>query len=291
MGRNPRIVRALHNMMVMFAAIAILVAMTTLGACGSAGVDGSGSASASTGASASGGGAASDASGSSPSSSSSASPTSSHRDWGRSGCSGQDVRVVMARGTNENANDGLLNPVAKQIAAAFAGRVQVTSLDYPATFDVDSVDAGVGRLVAMLNGQAQQCPRQRTVLLGFSQGAVVVGDAMSAPKRRLDVSGNQDVLTGAAGRNIVAAVMYGDPRFNGKAAYNRGTFDKATNGSLSPRDPDALKAYESRIVDFCAGDDLVCQTSGEQEGHRSYFSDGSQGEGADFAIAKLKAAL
>ena len=285
MGMNPRIVRALHNAVVMCVAIMVLVAMAALGACGSADADGVGAASGSS----ANGSARPSQSPSSPESSSASSQSAASRDWGDSGCSGQDVRVVMARGTNESADDGLLNPVSKRIADAFAGQVQVTSLDYPATFDVDSVDAGVKRLVTMLNGQALQCPRQRTVLLGFSQGAVVVGDALSAPKQRLAVDGNRDVLTDGAGRNIVAVVMYGDPRFNGRAAYNRGTFDAKTNGSLSPRELTALASYAGRIEDYCAGDDLVCQTSGEQEGHRSYFSDGSQTRGADFAIARLKA--
>ncbi|WP_165777207.1 cutinase family protein [Bifidobacterium primatium] len=299
MGMNPRIVRALHNAAVMCVVIAVMVAMAALGACGSpagSGPAGSSGSSSSASASASAGSSAGEPGGSSPgdsaesSSGASGGSSSAKRDWGDSGCSKQGVRVIMARGTNESADNGLLNPVAKQISAAFGGDVQITSLDYPATFDVDSVDTGVGRLVAMLNGQAQQCPAQKTVLMGFSQGAIVVGDALVAPRNRFDPSGNKDELTAAAGKSIAAVVMYGDPRFNGRAAYNRGTFDAAVNGSFSPRGTGELDAYKDRIADFCAAKDIVCQQGGEQQEHARYFSDGSQTQGAQFAIAKVRAA-
>ncbi|WP_163198721.1 MULTISPECIES: cutinase family protein [Bifidobacterium] len=291
MGMNPRIVRALHNAAVMCVAIAVMVAMAALGGCGSPASSGSGagsgpSSSSSVESSAGKSGESSDNADSSDNSSES----SAKRDWGDSGCSKQGVRVIMARGTNESADNGLLNPVAQQISAAFGGDVQITSLDYPATFDVDSVDAGVGRLVAMLNGQAQQCPAQKTVLMGFSQGAIVVGDVLVAPRDRFDPSGNKDELTAAAGKNIAAVVMYGDPRFNCKASYNRGTFDATLNGSFSPRGAGELDAYKDRIADFCAAKDIVCQQGGEQQEHARYFSDGSQTQGAQFAIAKVRAA-
>ncbi|PJM75895.1 cutinase family protein [Bifidobacterium simiarum] len=246
--------------------------------------------------------------GSSVSSSPSTAPseTKSSRDWGDSGCTGQTIRVIMARGTGEDANSGLLNPVAAKIAAAFAGKTQITSLDYPAKFDVSSVNAGVARLVAMLNGQAQQCPSQQTVLLGFSQGAIVTGDVLVAPADRFassdlvgaagtstgaSVAANTDELTDRAARNIAAVVMYGDPRFNGKASYNRGTFDKALDGSFLPRGDDDLAAYVDRIADFCAARDLVCQQGGTESAHAQYFTDGSQTEGARFAIDRLRKVL
>ncbi|MBT1166654.1 cutinase family protein [Bifidobacterium simiarum] len=253
--------------------------------------------------------------GSSVSSSPSTAPseTKSSRDWGDSGCTGQAIRVIMARGTGEDANSGLLNPVAAKIAAAFAGKTQITSLDYPAKFDVSSVNAGVARLVAMLNGQAQQCPSQQTVLLGFSQGAIVTGDVLVAPADRFassdlvgaagtstgtgnstgtpTVAANTDELTDRAARNIAAVVMYGDPRFNGKASYNRGTFDKALDGSFLPRGDDDLAPYADRIADFCAARDLVCQQGGTESAHAQYFTDGSQTEGARFAIDRLRKVL
>ncbi|OZG57380.1 cutinase [Bifidobacterium tissieri] len=216
--------------------------------------------------------------------------TADNRNWGDSGCdSTKSVRVIIARGTGESVDDGLLNPVASAIADAFPGKVQTTSLDYPATFDLNSVNDGVTALVAMLGGGAQQCPMQKTVLLGFSQGAAVVGDALSDPQYRLNTNGTQDRIPETASRNVLAVVMYGDPRFNGKATYNAGGFDPAKNGMLAPRDVTALSGYarDGRIVDYCAANDIICQQGGVEEGHRSYFSDGTREQGVDFVTSRI----
>lgn len=231
-------------------------------------------------------------SGDSTADSDSGSDTQQH-DWGDSGCdSSKAVRVIIVRGTGESADDGLLNPVAAGIANAFPNNVQITSLDYPATFDLNSVNDGVTALVAMLGGGAQQCPAQKTVLLGFSQGAAVVGDALSAPNYRLNTAGTSDRVPNKAAGNMLAAVLYGDPRFNGKAAYNAGGFDTTKNGMLAPRSLKALAAYArtDRIVDYCAANDIVCQEGGAEDGHRSYFSDGTREQGIDFAVERIRAA-
>lgn len=226
----------------------------------------------------------------SPSPQSSSTDTADSRDWGDSGCdSPKSVRVIIVRGTGESVDDGLLNPVASAIADAFPGKVQITSLDYPATFDLNSVNDGVTALVAMLGGGAQQCPTQKTVLLGFSQGAAVVGDALSDPQYRLNTNGTKDRIPETASRNVLAVVMYGDPRFNGKASYNAGGFDPAKNGMLAPRDVTALSGYarDGRIVDYCATNDVICQQGGVEERHRSYFSDGTREQGVDFVTSRI----
>ncbi|RSX49443.1 cutinase family protein [Bifidobacterium callimiconis] len=218
---------------------------------------------------------------------------STQRNWGDSGCdASKAVRVIIVRGTGENADDGLLNPVAADIANAFPNNVQTTSLDYPATFDLNSVNDGVTALVAMMGGGAQQCPNQKTVLLGFSQGAAVVGDALSKPKYRLNTAGTSDLIPQRAADNMLATVLYGDPRFNGKADYNAGGFDATKNGMLAPRSLKALAAYArtNRIVDYCAANDIVCQEGGVEDGHRSYFSDGTRDQGTAFAVERIRAA-
>ncbi len=96
--------------------------------------------------------------------------------WGDSGCdANKPVRVITVRGTNEQLDGGMLGPLAQQIASAFPGRIQVTPLEYAASVEPGTQADGVNLLISTLNGQAEQCPAQRTVLLGYSQGAMVVG--------------------------------------------------------------------------------------------------------------------
>ena len=99
--------------------------------------------------------------------------------WGESGCDAQkQARIIVVRGTEEPVGQSLMSPLASRIAAELGDHAQVSDLDYPASWESGSEAAGVNRLIAVLNAQSAQCPAMRTVLLGYSQGAMVVGDAL-----------------------------------------------------------------------------------------------------------------
>jgi len=196
--------------------------------------------------------------------------------------------VITARGTGEPSTNQLLSPVAKTIAKARPKLVEQLDLDYPADTDVkEGGTEGARRLVDTLNVQAEACPDQRFVLLGYSQGAMLVGDALSDPETRM-VGETVGEVTEDAAKRIRAIVLYGDPRFVGAAPYNAGSFDPAINGVL-PRPADALDAYADRLRDYCVAQDFVCQGSFDldEQGHIDYFDNGMQADGAAFAITKL----
>lgn len=141
--------------------------------------------------------------------------------------------MITVRGTNEQLNGGMLGPLAQQIASASPGHIQVTPLEYAASVEPGTQADGVNLLMSTLNGQAEQCPAQHTVLLGYSQGAMVVGDALSAP----DVRPNEDngyTLSDRASENVIVAELFGDPRFNSETSYDVGDFTKGTNGVMEP---------------------------------------------------------
>lgn len=195
--------------------------------------------------------------------------------------------IITVRGTGEPKKRQLLSPVARAIEEARADAAG-SDLPYPADTDVnDGSTIGVRMLIDTLNQQAELCPMQRFVLLGYSQGALVVGDALSSPEHRLVGATVGEVGTAAANR-IRAIVLYGDPRFVGSEPYNAGFFSPSINGLL-PRPIDALSKYDERIRDFCVADDFICQNRLEmdQEGHVAYFENGMQDQGAAFAIEKL----
>lgn len=58
-------------------------------------------------------------------------------------------------------------------------------------------------LFELVDSEAAICPNEKFVLIGYSQGAAVIGDYLN------DVGGD-----GAAFHSVVAAVMWADPRFN-----------------------------------------------------------------------------
>lgn len=196
--------------------------------------------------------------------------------------------VVTARGTGEPSQGQLLSPVARAVSQARPGDVEVLDLDYPADTDIkEGGTIGVRTLVDVLRVQAETCPAQRFVLLGYSQGALVVGDALAAPENRMvgPTVGSVDEETLD---RVLAVVLYGDPRFVGDEAYNVGSYDVETDGLL-PRPDGALDAVGERIRDYCVAGDFICQSSldFDEEPHVEYYSNGMQGDGAAFVITRL----
>ena len=197
--------------------------------------------------------------------------------------------VITVRGTAEPRKKQLLSPVAKEITGKLADATS-TDIDYPADTDIkEGGTIGVRTLVDTLNVQNEECPDQRFVLLGYSQGALVIGDALADPEARL-VGATVGEVDEAAGDRVAAVVLYGNPRFVGSEPYDVGSFDPALNGIL-PRPVGALDEYAGRIRDFCVDQDFVCQSSLDlnEKGHVSYYSNGMTDEGAEYALATLRA--
>lgn len=196
--------------------------------------------------------------------------------------------VITARGTGEPTKGQLLSPVARLISEARPGQVQVLDLDYPAGGEVkESATVGVRMLIDTLNVQADACDEQRFVLLGYSQGSLVVGDALVDAGLRM-VGETVGAVTQEAADRILAVVLYGDPRFVGSEDYNVGDFDAEVNGLLA-RTAGELAAYRDRIRDYCGARDFICQISLDldESGHVVYFKNGMQQDGAAFVITLL----
>lgn len=196
--------------------------------------------------------------------------------------------VVTARGTGEPSSGQLLSPVARTISKARPGSVEVLDLDYPADTDVNEGGTiGTRTLIDILNVQADSCPDQRFVLLGYSQGALVVGDALADAEARM-VGSTVGTVSEEALTRVLAVVLYGDPRFVGDEKYNVGTYDPEVDGLL-PRPEGALTAVSTKLRDYCVEGDFICQSSLDfnEEPHIEYYSNGMQGEGAAFVISKL----
>ena len=199
--------------------------------------------------------------------------------------------VITARGTGEPNKGQLLSPVARAIREALPGQVKTLNLKYPASTDVNEGGTYAARLLLdTLNVQAEACPNQSFVLLGYSQGALVIGDALSQPDGRL-VGGTVGLLSEDAAARIVAVVFYGNPRFSGAESYDFGTF-KENIGGILPRVPGSLAPFENRIRDFCVAKDFICQSSLDldEKGHVAYFKNGMQQQGAEFALELMRQA-
>ena len=210
-------------------------------------------------------------------------------------CAG--IQVIGVRGSTEPQNGSrLLKPIGDALAAAFPGQVSYTELDYPATIrhfvppaDIDLGDSpsiGVTRLVNLLNAAARRHPDRCFILLGYSQGAQVVGDALVPPSLR--VCGREaGEISWAASARIGAIMLFGDPRFTAGEPFNAGTFDPGREG-LYPRPAGALDRYANRLQNYCARDDVTCQgKGGTLQAHTSYFRNSMPTEAVAFAIHRV----
>jgi cutinase len=72
-------------------------------------------------------------------------------------------------------------------------------VDYPASFSPGSVDAGRDDVVKHMTEQPKQCPNQKYVMVGYSQGADVMHNGLAK------------LTDPALHARIVALVMFGDP--------------------------------------------------------------------------------
>lgn len=198
-----------------------------------------------------------------------------------------DVVVLAVRGTGEPLGGGLLAPLVERIDQRYDGTLRGVDIDYPATWDWSaSPDEGVRLVVQTLDDLARDCPSTRTVLLGYSQGALVVGDALVAPENRL-MGCDSDALDQAAADQVAAIVLYGDPRFVGGEPFDAGTYDPDVDGMLARAEGD-LDAYAPRIRSFCNAGDFVCQNGGgDDAAHGAYATNGSVEEGTGFALEEL----
>lgn len=97
----------------------------------------------------------------------------------------EGFHIIVARDTSESADPGLgaLGALVQNITANVTGS-DTAAVDYPATSTADrdeyarSLRTGIADLWAKLNASIVECPTSRIVLMGYGQGAQVVGDTL-----------------------------------------------------------------------------------------------------------------
>lgn len=89
------------------------------------------------------------------------------------------VHLLVARGSTESPGDGQLASLANLIIRANPGATQ-EAIVYPALLSPygPSVGNGTKAVQSQLTAYVQKCPNAKIVLLGYSQGAQIVGDAL-----------------------------------------------------------------------------------------------------------------
>lgn len=99
------------------------------------------------------------------------------RDWAGADCA--PIHLLVARGSTEPPGYGQLNSLATKIIQNNPGATK-EAIDYPAKLQPypPSVSAGVIAVKKQLSSYVEKCPDSKIVLLGYSQGANIIGDAL-----------------------------------------------------------------------------------------------------------------
>ncbi|WP_245745711.1 cutinase family protein [Nocardia altamirensis] len=169
-----------------------------------------------------------------------------------------DVDVVVARGTAEPGILGVIvgDPIYVALQRAMTGRTtSAYRVNYPADLNEPvSVQAGNRDLVDHVVAQANACPHQRFVIVGYSQGTNVVANSVGVSSDGALVGGPiAATLPEWVEPKVSALLMFGPP------------IRAAGRGITGP--------YAGRTWEFCAAGDPVCQAWGINPfAHLSYIA-------------------
>ncbi|MFC8850809.1 MULTISPECIES: cutinase family protein [unclassified Micromonospora] len=199
-----------------------------------------------------------------------------------------DLEIIGARGTTERPGLGIvLTPLAQQITRQAPQTVRTMALDYPASFNyTSSVRQGVTELQSVMAATVAACPGTRFVLMGYSQGADVVGDALAGigSRSRFGARGSAP-LPVDLGARVSSVLLFGDPTFTAGEPFN--VTDGRASGIFA-RGAGSLNAFAARVQSYCNAGDRFCQGGPSLAAHLNY--QGFRNQATQFVAARAAAA-
>src|SRR6185436_11360129 len=86
-----------------------------------------------------------------------------------------DVAIITARASTEAAGEGITGNLVTQIINTSNQNISRASVSYPATLNNYNSSSlqGINALKTQLTNEVTNCPNEKIVLLGYSQGAHV----------------------------------------------------------------------------------------------------------------------
>jgi acetylxylan esterase len=199
------------------------------------------------------------------------------------------VHIIVARASTEPPGDGIIGSLATLIQHAVKTPVTQEAIVYPATLSnyPSSVGLGDAAMKTALTTDAANCPQERFVLLGYSQGAQVVGDVLGGGGGP-GLAAATPPVSAALAAKVLAVIQMGDPRRMPGLSLDAGT-DPAAMG-LFPRLPSqTLAPFASKIQSYCDIGDPFCARGKNLAAHLDYTFKYNTAALA-FVVGKLHAA-
>ena len=192
-----------------------------------------------------------------------------------------DVEVVFARGTFEppgigGTGEAFVDSLRQQVGGK---SVDVYPVNYPASLDFATAADGVIDASNKVRDMAASCPKTKTVLGGYSQGAAVIGyiTTASVPIGFTLPPGLTGPMPSEVADHVAAVALFGKPS-NG--------FLQTINTAAPPIAVGPL--YSGKTLDLCIPEDPICTPSGTDNGaHTLYAVNGMTGQAAEYAARRL----
>ena len=120
--------------------------------------------------------------------------------------------MIAVRASAEAPGDGVIGSLVTLIQNDVTASVSQEAVVYPATLTnySSSVAQGDSTIKSQIAADVANCPDEQFVLVGYSQGAQVVGDALGGGGN-LGTPATPGVPSSTAAR-ILAVIQMGDPR-------------------------------------------------------------------------------
>lgn len=143
------------------------------------------------------------------------------------------VHVFAARGSAEPPGPGAIQSLVDLVKSHSDQTVSSNAIDYPALLFPygRSSASGTAAVKQQVSDQVEKCPRQKIVLVGYSQGAHIIGDALGGGGGG-DLGPETPELDASIGDHVTAVIQMGDP---GTQRGSRIT-SAPPNGTASSRD-------------------------------------------------------
>ncbi|KAK0384677.1 hypothetical protein NLU13_8763 [Sarocladium strictum] len=194
------------------------------------------------------------------------------------GANCNDVHVFIAKGNNEpypGRQGKLVSAICNGLENCDYEDIQFYN-PLPAPY-CQSVAEGARNGVDQIVEYNARCPDTKLVVSGYSQGGQVVGDVLGGGGGVLFQNCQQPANAGipansAAGKKIVAALIFGDVRHTRNQPYNY--LDGANRDGLFPRPANQLAnlaAYTGRFRNYCDETDPICAGGDVVANHLNYF--------------------
>ncbi|QDS77178.1 hypothetical protein FKW77_001944 [Venturia effusa] len=209
------------------------------------------------------------------------------------------LHTIVVRASMEYPGYGMMGALAQAVLESVNGSTS-EAIDYPALLQPydESSYAGIVATTKQLQSHVDRCPDAKVILMGYSQGAHIIGDVMcgGGGKFGLTVDPNNDIPIPSLGpptppvaakyqKSVVAMIQMGDPRFLPKKSYDVGT---ATHEGFFPRPANiSCDAFAPIIQSYCDEGDVYCDQGDVYGVHTSYV--GQYGDAAlDFIKSRLQ---